>query len=426
MSTERPLPPAVGTLAEYSEAPFKRRTEWAKEGDVVRITGPEEDHHMVLHPDDVEDVLFDQDNYKKFGGYESVFGKGMVAQYGNQWRAQRGTLQPAFQPVQVEAYVDRVQHVLKSYRDDLADGETFDARSVMTDLTMEVMLDALFGGADEYMDTIGTATQDITDWFLESATAGQIPEETQAEFEDSIEELAAVVDEMIQRRKGDRDSDDLLSILLAVGASSDADYDRERIRDEMITMFFGAHETTSLTLTYTLYLLAGAPDVTEKLTNEIDSVVDDNDVPNSDHLTDLQYTEQVVDESLRIYSPAHSIFRVTRNDVEIGGYTLPQGDVIYLPECVIHHDERWWDEPDEFRPERFAGESDRPACAYFPFGVGPRRCIGEQFARAESKLVVATMFDEFTFEQVTEDFDRYASLSAVPDRPIELTAHRRE
>jgi cytochrome P450 len=425
MSTESELPPVVGTLEEYSESPFERRREWAQEGDVLRIAGPEEDHHMVLHPDDVEDVLFDQSNFKKFGGYESVFGRGMVSVYGDQWRAQRGTLQPAFQPVQVEAYVDRVRGVLAEYRDKLEDGKTFDARSLMTDLTMEVMLDALFGGADEYMDTIGAATQDITDWFLESATAGPIPEDVQTEFEDSIDELSAVVDEMIERREADRSSDDLLSILLAVGPDSDADYGDERIRDEMITMFFGAHETTSLTLTYTLYLLADAPEVTQKLTAEVDEVVD-TAVPSSDHLDELTYTEQVVDESLRTYSPAHSIFRVARNDVDIGGYTIPAGDVIYLPECVIHHDSRWWDDPEEFRPERFAGDDDRPTCAYFPFGVGPRRCIGEQFARAESKMVVATMFDEYTFDRVTEEFERHASLSAVPDRPIELTARRRE
>lgn len=424
VSTEQPLPPTVGTLREYSEAPFERREEWAQEGDVLRITGPEEDHHLVIHPDDIEEVLFDLDNFKKYGGYEAVFGQGIIAQYGDQWRAQRGTLQPAFQPVQAERYVDRVRDVFAAHRDDLSDGKTFDAKAKMTDLTLRVLLDALFGGADEHVDTISEATEEITNWFLESATAGQIPEGVQAGFEESYDQLVNVVDQMIEETEADEDTDNLLSIMLAVGAAGDAGYDHSRIRDEVITLFFGGHETSALTMTYTLYLLAGAPRVTEKLTDEIDRVVGD-ELPSSDHLEALEYTEQVIDESMRIYSPAHSIFRVATNDVTVGDYTIPAGDVVYLPECIAHHDDRWWDEPEAFRPERFAGDVDRPTCAYFPFGVGPRRCIGESFARAETKLAVATLFSEFTFDRVTEEFERHASLSALPDRPIEVVARRR-
>lgn len=425
MSSEKSVPPAVGTLAEYTEAPFERRREWSQEGDVVRIEGDQEDHHMVTHPDHVEDILFDQENYKKFGGYEEVFGKGMLAQYGDQWRAQRGTLQPAFQPVQVESYVDSVRDIIHQSRERLTDGEVFDVRALMNDLTMEVMLDALFGGASgRKKETISEATEMITDWFLETATAGPVPDEVQREMEQSIENVSQVVDEMIAVRDGDRTSDDLLSILIAVGPDSDIGYSQERIRDEMLTMLFAAHETTALTLTYTLYLLADESEAEQKLHREVTEVVD-GAFPSSDHLSELDYTEQVVNESLRVYSPAHSLFREATADVSVGEYTIPEGDVVYLPECVIHHDERWWDEPSEFRPERFAGESDRPTCAFFPFGVGPRRCIGEQFARAEAKLVVAAFTQEYTFERVTEEFNRYASLTAVPDRPIELLPHAR-
>lgn len=425
MSSEPELAPAVGGLGEYSDAPFDCLDEWTQEGDVVRIVGPEEDHTVVTHPEYIKQILFDQENYDKFGGYEDVFGKGLVSEYGEQWRAQRGTLQPAFQPVQIEKYMERISHLPRKYRDKLEDGSTFDARSMMTDLTMEVMLDALFGGADEYMDTIADATQDITEWFLETATAGDVPEDVQTSFEESMTALSDVIDEMIAQREGSRDSDDLLSLLLAFGPESDADYGKERIRDEMIGMFFGGHETTSLTLTYTLFLLADAPEVEKKLLTEIEEVVGDDD-PGTEHLDDLTYTEQVINESLRTFPPAHAVFRVAANDVEVGGHRIPEGDVIYLPQCVTHHDDRWWDDPDEFRPERFAGDDEVQQGVFFPFGFGPRRCIGEPFSRAETKLVVATLAQEYTFERETEEFERYASLSAVPDRPIELTAHARE
>jgi cytochrome P450 len=427
MSKRAKEPPVVGTLAEYSQAPFERRTEWANEGDVVRITGSDADHHMVSHPEYVEQVLFDDgEKYVKFGAYESVFGGGLVSVYGDQWRAQRGTLQPAFQPRQIIEYCGTIRDVVHDYVTALDDGETFDARQVFTDLTMEVMLETLFGGATDREGRIGTAAQRITEWFLETATAGDVPEEVQSNFDEGLADLTELIEDLIDEREPDRDSDDLLSTLLAVGEDGPAGYTDDRIRDEMITMFFGAHETTALTLTYTHFLLADAPDVEAKLREELADVLDD-DFPGPEHVRDLTYTEQVIDEALRLYSPAHSLFREATTDVEVGGYTVPEGDVIYLPQWVIHRDERWWDDPTEFRPERFADEDpDRPSFAFFPFGAGPRRCIGEQFARAEAKLVISAFVDRFTFERETEEFEMHASLTAVPDRPVEMTAHARE
>lgn len=426
MSTEKNLPPVVGTLSEYSEAPFERRTEWAKEGDLVRITGPEADHHMAIHPDHVEQVLFDDnDKFKKFSGYESVFGQGIVSVYGDQWRAQRGTLQPAFQPRRVWSYSETIAELTHDVLDDIEDGETLDVRGLFTDFTMEVMLETLFGGTRDEEGTISDAAHRITEWFLEAATAGEISPEVQSDFEDGLGQLTELIDEMVEDREGQKEDSDLLSMLIAVGSDSEAGYTDERIRDEMITMLFAAHETTALTLTYTLYLLADAPDVESRLRKELDTVLD-GEHPGPEHLDDLTYTEQVIDEALRLYSPAHTLFRKATTNVTIDGYTIPEGDLLYLPQWVVHRDERWWDDPAEFRPERFDSDEDRPSFAFFPFGAGPRRCIGEGFARAEAKLVVAALADRFSFERETETFEMHASLTAVPDRPIELTAHARE
>jgi len=424
MSTERTLPPAVGTLREYSTAPFERRTEWAQEGDVVRITGPEEDHHMAVHPALVEEVLFEKDGFVKFEGYSSVFGGGMVSVQGDQWRAQRGAIQPAFQPAKVRSYSETIADIAREAVAEIDDGETVDARELFTDLTMEVMLETLFGGTNNRKETISDAAHRITEWFLETATAGDVPPEVQSGYEGGMDELTGMIEEMIAERRTSEGGEDLLSMLVAIGAGGAEDYTDERIRDEMITMLFGAHETTALTLTYTLYLLADAPDVGRRLRAELDSVLDGS-APGPEHLEQLEYTEQVIDEALRLYSPAHSLFREAATDVELDGYTIPEGDVLYLPQWVVHRDDWWWDEPTAFRPERFAGDQDRPSFAFFPFGAGPRRCIGEGFARAEAKLVVAAFADAFEFERETETFEMHASLTAVPDRPIEVTHHRR-
>ena len=153
----------------------------------------------------------------------------------------------------------------------------------------------------------------------------------------------------------------------------------------------------------------------------------DGSLPSADDLSELVYTEQVIEGARRLYWPAHSLFRETVTDVTVGDHTIPEGDVVLLPQWVVHRDERWWDGPTEFRPERFGeAETDRPGFAFFPFGAGPRRCIGESFARAELKLVLAGLADNFEFECLTQEFEMQASLTAIPDRPIKVVAHARE
>lgn len=424
MSSEMGIPPAVGTLAEYSEAPFERRTEWAQEGDVVRITGPEEDHHMVTHPDLVQRVLFsDNDEFVKFDGYESVFGQGIVSVYGDQWRAQRGAMQPAFVPDRVQTYAETMRRIIDEKVTTVDDEQTVDMRQWFSDLTMEVMLETLFGGAAGKKATISEAAERITEWFLETATAGDVPPEVNEGFDAGMDDLTSLIDEMVGQRDGSEDGD-LLSMLIALGSDSEAGYTDDRIRDEMITMLFAAHETTSLTLTYTVFLLANAPRVESRLRRELDAVLGDHGV-RPEHLDDLGYTERVIDEALRLYCPAHSLFRETTRDVTVGKFTIPEGEVVHLPQWVVHRDERWWDDPTTFRPERFAGDSEPRPFSYFPFGAGPRRCLGEDFARVEAKLAVAAFVDEFDFERETETFELFASLAAVPDRPVELSLERR-
>ncbi|ERH13147.1 MAG: cytochrome P450 [halophilic archaeon J07HB67] len=158
---------------------------------------------------------------------------------------------------------------------------------------------------------------------------------------------------------------------------------------------------------------------------ETQSVLDGSP-PGPEHLDELTHTERVIDEALRLYPPFHALARQPTEDVALDGYTIPEGGVVYLSQYVIHRDEQWWDEPSVFRPERFAGEDDRPKFAFFPFGAGPRRCLGEGFARTEAKLAVAGLTQQFEFEQLTETFELQIGGTALPDRPLELRAHSRE
>lgn len=425
MSTEEQPPPVVGTLTEYSEAPFARRSEWAKRGDLVRITGSDADHHMAVHPDYIETVLFNEQQFKKLGTFESVFGEGVFTVYGDQWRAQRRAMNPAFRPEQVARYTETIADIVSGLRSEINEGATVDARELFVEFTVEVMLETLFGGRQEAVDPISRAAEQITEWFLESATVGEVPDPVQTAFDRSQERLVELIDEMIDEAHRDPSGNDLLSMLVAIGAGGDANYTPERIRDEVVTMLFAAHETTALTLTYAFYLIAESPSVERRLRAEIEKVVGEG-VPTPDQLDELQYTEQVVDETLRLYCPAHAIYREATEEVQIDGYTIPKGDVVHISQWVTHRDERWWNDPTEFRPERFSDDDpDRPTFAFFPFGVGPRRCIGEPFARAEAVTAVAGLIGAFSVDHATENFELRAGPTAVPDRPIEMVFSRR-
>jgi cytochrome P450 len=209
-----------------------------------------------------------------------------------------------------------------------------------------------------------------------------------------------LVDGLIDaRRAADPEREDLLSLLLDVtntgntgdeGGARSGMADRE-IRDQLITFLFAGHETTSLALTYAFHCLARYPGKRDRLREELDAELDSD--PSVADLPRLTYTEKAVNETLRLYPPAYVIFRQANEDVELGGCEIPAGTRLTLPQFAIQTDERFFDDPDEFRPERWTAEfeADLPDYAHFPFGGGPRHCIGMRFASLELQLALATI-----------------------------------
>jgi cytochrome P450 len=169
-----------------------------------------------------------------------------------------------------------------------------------------------------------------------------------------------------------------------------------QVRDEAITLLLAGHETTANALNWTWYLLAQNPDKEALLHDELDRVLGGR-APTLADLKQLPYTEMVVKESMRLYPPAYSFGRMSIEDVNIGGYDLPANCDINIFSYTAHRDPRWWDEPEAFRPERFSPENEKliPRYAYFPFGGGPRICIGNSFAMMEARLMLATMAQQF-------------------------------
>jgi cytochrome P450 len=167
----------------------------------------------------------------------------------------------------------------------------------------------------------------------------------------------------------------------------------KQVRDEVMTIFIAGHETTANALTWTFYLLSQNPDIEKKLLEELETVIDNKRTPTVDDIPKLKFTDNVFRESMRLYPPVWSIGRYVDNDYTLGKYTIPSGSTVMMSQYVMHHDQRYYDEPERFNPERWRSEakSTLPRFSYFPFGGGIRGCIGESFAWMEGILVIATI-----------------------------------
>jgi cytochrome P450 len=185
-------------------------------------------------------------------------------------------------------------------------------------------------------------------------------------------------------------------MLLHAQDADDGGMSDRQVRDEVMTLFMAGHETTAVALSWTWYLLAQHPEVEARLAEELRSVLGGR-APTAADLPRLPYTEMVLTESMRLYPPAYALGRQAVTPTEVAGHPLAAGLIVILPTIAVHRDARWFDEPERFRPERWDGESARrlPRFAYFPFGGGPRLCIGNGFAMMEACLLLAAIAQRF-------------------------------
>jgi cytochrome P450 len=366
---------------------------------------------FVAHPDGVERVLHTSHaNYNKsnfdYRILKRLLGEGLLTAENPLWLRQRRLIQPMFHRQRVAGFgsimTDEAARMLADWRTRLAPGQPFDVSFEMMQVTLRVVCRALLDleiGDDAA--TIAEGLDVVVHLFVTGALSlllPFLPTRHNRELNRAIRTLRGIVGRIItERTREGRDHGDLLSMLLdARDAESGQAMPATQIRDEVLTLLLAGHETTANALAWTFFLLAEAPEAETKLRDELDRVLGGR-TPTVDDLPRLPYTGMVIQEAMRLYPPAWAISRAVIADDVILGYRIPAGSVVMLSQWVTQRHPDFWDEPLRFRPERFAPEevARRSRYAYFPFGGGPRLCIGEQFALVEARLILATVAQNY-------------------------------
>jgi cytochrome P450 len=400
------------------------------------------DHHvyMVQDPEDIFTVLV-TDNRKFMKGQATheakrLLGEGLLSSNGELHARQRKLLQPAFHPSRLEHQgAIAVKHATE-LSNRWVDGETVDVGSTMMHLTLTILGDAILdydlaGHVDTFADALDAAV-DMVEQVLRpwGPMLEKLPLPVMRRFRSTRERLYTLCDEIIAKRRANLDGgDDLISLMLGRQAEMGDDVLTDtQIRDELVTIILTGHETLTQQLTWTYYLLGSHPEVVATLHEELDTVLG-GATPTLAHLESLPWTEKILLEAMRVYPPVYALQRRALVDYEVGSYPVPEGSLLVCSQYLLHRSERWFTDPERFDPSRWTDEFHRslPGMCYFPFGRGPRSCIGEAFAMVEARLLLATLFQGWRVRGVPgEPVGTVSSISLRPDAPVHVVLERRQ
>jgi cytochrome P450 len=392
----------------------------AQSGDlVVARIGPR-NLLVVSHPQYIEAVLVHQHAaFVKGRGLRMarhVLGNGLLTSEGSLWRRQRQLAQPAFSRVRVNAYGPMMTALAEQQVNAWRPGQSLDLAREMTRLTLSIATTTLFGV--DVGDRADQVREDLT--FLMRDVNRRIrgllpwpawwPSRAGRARRHAVARLDTLIFGIIEDRRRSADpGDDLLGRLMSVVDDSGSGMTATQLRDEVMTLFLAGHETTANALAWTFYLLACHPTAAERLAAELEHVLNGRAVGVED-VAKLPYTTAVIQEAMRLYPPAWILVRQSIRPFRLGHQEWPADTHVVMSQWVTHRDPRFWEHADEFRPERWLdGGPHVPPFAYFPFGGGPRLCIGRPFALLEATLLLATIA-------------RRARFTLRPDPPVQAEA----
>lgn len=422
-----PLPPGpkgnliLGVMPEFNRDTLGFIERCRDYGDVVRMRFLYLTVHFIYNPDHIEYVLSSNArNFIKSRSLRSPFfqrlvGNGLLTSEGETWKRQRRLAQPAFHRQRISSYGEVMVEYAQRMTSGWQGGEVRDIHRDMMRLTLEIVVKTLFNAdVSGEADKVGRVLAQMVKPFASQATLkwildNRLPTPTHRRFNEAAREIDEIVFRIIaERRSSGSDEGDLLSMLLAAHDEDGSQMSDRQLRDEVMTLFLAGHETTALTLSWTWYLLARNPDIEKKFHAELDEVLGGR-LPAVSDLPHLKYTEMIAKESMRLYPPAYGVGREAIQEFELGGYRVPAKSQLFMFQWVTQRDPRFFTEPERFYPNRWTEDFNNslPKYAYFPFGGGPRACIGNYFAMMEIVLLLATIGRRFRF-------------SLLPDHPVTL------
>jgi cytochrome P450 len=407
-------------------------------GDVVRYRGVWITHQLS-HPDHIQQVLQGNfANYRKGRGYKILklsLGEGLLTSEGALWQRQRKMTQPSFQGQQVASFVGTMAEntlpMLRRWETNAQQNTAFDIVPDFMRLTLNIAAQVLFTTNLEADAESIRRTLDIgRDYSVDRAWSIfppplSIPTRRNREYRSALANIHGIIDRIIAaRRREPTPISDLLTMLMDARDESGAAMSDKQLRDEVITLLTAGHETTTLVLAWTCFLIGMRPEVVERMSSEAAFL--NGRTPVYEDLMKLRYSRMVVEESMRLYPPVWTLARTAVNEDEIGGYRIPAGSEILIFPYITQRHPRWWQDPDTFRPERFAPENSaaRPRYAYLPFGAGPRTCIGLNFAMTEILVALTLILQRFriklAIDPATVRADPSVTLQPRPGVPVRL------
>lgn len=394
----------------------------------------------LSRPEYIESVLVTQNNNfvksKDYRAMRRVLGNGLLLSEGDFWRRQRKLIQPAFHQEKISAYaqimVDYTQRMLETWND----GQALDMHEAMMRLTLGIVAKTLFDAdVSHEAEDVDAALTVLMGKFLRQAGMALllptwVPLPTSQLLKRAVGRLDKVIYGIIeQRRASGQMSGDLLSAFLQTRDDEGVGMTDRQLHDEIMTLFLAGHETTANVLSWTWLLLGQNPEVEQKLIEELNRVLNGK-IPTPADLPRLVYTDMVLRESMRLYPPVWVIGRRALSTFRLGDYEIPANTNMLISQYLMHRDALYFPEPERFDPSRWSPTDPRaaslPRFAYFPFGGGPRVCIGAGFGMMEAVLLLATIAQKFQMEVAPgEKVSMQPSVTLRPRNGIPMKLKRR-
>ncbi|MBV8477408.1 MAG: cytochrome P450 [Acidobacteria bacterium] len=430
----------IGNIPLASRDPLALFMRWAREyGDIFYYRAGWIHVYFLNRPDLIDLVLVrNHANLRKDHVVQNsrwFFGNGLLTSEGEEWKRQRRFAQPAFYRERITSYGNLMTNYAEQMLSSWQDGATVDMHQEMMNLTLRIVVRALFGvepaKSEEISAALNTMMRNTSGLrLLLPPVARRLPLPGMGDVRRAVKQLNDTVAAIINvRRVGwDQHSEDLLSMLTSARDEDGAHLSASEIRDQVLTFLLAGHETAALAVSWTWYLLSQNREAERKLHQELDNVLGGRAASVED-LRLLVYTDRVLKESMRLYPPAWSLAREVANEFHVEGYRIPAGANVVMSQWILQHDARYFKDPDKFDPERWDTEACHrlPRFAYFPFGGGPRQCIGAGFANMEAVLLLATIASQFEMRLVKDHpIVPVPSFTLRPRYGILMTLNRRK